>query len=142
MKKIILTGMTLLTTIFGQDMSLIPAKLETGYYINSNIIGGTDYPIILSFKLRGQNCKAFGKGTSTASMIKINRSIIKLTNGYCKKNKFEFEGYFYDKNKMFGAAGERTDNVLSIYPQKGYFSIKNIRKKENKKKNNFKGLIN
>jgi hypothetical protein len=133
MRKIILLNLIAFTSLsFGQDMSLIKAKLETGYYINTNIISGEETPIILTFILRGERCKAFGIGASTQSMIKMNRGKIKLTNGYCQNNKFKFTGYFYDKNKMFGAKGKREEGVLTIPPQLGFFSIKNIRKDNGK----------
>lgn len=133
MIKIIISSIALISFSFGQDLSLIKAKLETGYYINTNIVSGEVTPIILTFILKGERCKAFGTGSSTQSMIKMNRGKITLTNGYCKKNKFKFKGYFYDKEKMFGAKGSRTDGILTIPPQIGYFSIKNIEKDNGKK---------
>lgn len=127
-KKILISSILLATLSYGQDMSLIKAKLETGYYINTNIVSGDTTPVILTFLLGGEVCKAFGKGTSTQSMIRMDRGKIKLTNGYCKSNKFKFTGYFYDKEKMFGAKGTRNDGILTVPPQIGYFSIKNIKK--------------
>ena len=135
MIKQIIIGLVGLSVIsMADDLSLIKAKLETGYYLNTELEESDKTPVILTFILKGKKCKAFGTGTSSSAMMKMNRGKIILTNGYCKKSKFKFEGYFYDRNKMFGAKGERTDNILTIRPQIGYFSTKNIKNQEVRKK--------